>query len=145
MDNQLTIFEQKPIRRVEFEGVIYFSIVDIIEILTESTAPSKYWDAVKRREPQLSTICRKMKLLSLDGRKRPSDCADTEGVLRIVMSIPSPKAEPLRMWLAEQGKRTIEETENPELMTERQIAIYKAKELADCNNPATIFSTSSPT
>ena len=51
MDNQLTIFEQKPIRRVEFEGVIYFSIVDIIEILTESTAPSKYWDAMKRREP----------------------------------------------------------------------------------------------
>jgi DNA-damage-inducible protein D len=83
MDNQLTIFEQKPIRRVELEGVIYFSIVDIIEILTESTAPSKYWDAVKRREPQLSTICRKLKILSLDGKKRPSDCANTDSCIAV--------------------------------------------------------------
>jgi hypothetical protein len=74
MNNQLEVFDNKPIRRMEQDGEMYFSIVDIIEILTESTAPSKYWDAVKRREPQLSTICRKLKLLSLDGKKRPSDC-----------------------------------------------------------------------
>jgi DNA-damage-inducible protein D len=131
MENELVIFEKKNIRRVELDGVMYFSIVDIIEILTESTAPSKYWDAVKRREPQLSTICRKLKLLSLDGRKRPSDCADTEGVLRIVMAVPSPKAEPLKLWLAQMGKQAIEEAENPELLTERQAELYRAKGYSD--------------
>ncbi len=127
MENELALFEQKPIRRAELDGIVYFSIVDIVEVLTGSAAPSKYWDAVKRREPQLSTICRKMKLLSLDGRKRPSDCADTEGVLRIVMSIPSPKAEPLKLWLANVGTQAIIETENPELGFERMTELYRAK------------------
>jgi DNA-damage-inducible protein D len=127
MENQLAIFEQKPIRRVELDGVVYFSIIDIIEVLTGSTAPSKYWDAVKRREPQLSTICRKLKLLSLDGRKRPSDCADTEGVFRILMSVPSPKAEPFKLWLAQVGTQAIVEAENPELGFERLTEIYTAK------------------
>jgi DNA-damage-inducible protein D len=131
MENELSIFEQKHIRRVEFEGIVYFSLVDIIEILTESTAPSKYWDAVKRREPQLSTICRKLKIRSLDGKKRASDCADTEGVLRIIMSIPSPKAEPLKLWLASIGTQSIIETENPELGIERMAALYKAKGYTD--------------
>jgi DNA-damage-inducible protein D len=127
MENELALFEQKPIRRAELDGIIYFSIVDIIEVLTGSTAPSKYWDAVKRREPHLSTICRKLKLLSLDGRKRPSDCADTEGVFRILMSVPSPKAEPFKMWLAQVGKQAIVEAENPELGFERLTEIYTAK------------------
>jgi DNA-damage-inducible protein D len=127
MENELAIFEQKPIRRAELDGIIYFSIVDIIEVLTGSTAPSKYWDAVKRREPHLSTICRKMKLLSLDGRKRPSDCADTEGVFRILMSVPSPKAEPFKLWLAQVGKQAIVEAENPELGFERLTEIYTAR------------------
>jgi DNA-damage-inducible protein D len=127
MENELAIFEQKPIRRAELDGITYFSIVDIIEVLTGSTAPSKYWDAVKRREPHLSTICRKMKLLSLDGRKRPSDCADTEGVFRILMSVPSPKAEPFKLWLAQVGKQAIVEAENPELGFERLTEIYTAK------------------
>lgn len=127
MENELALFEQKPIRRAELDGIIYFSIVDIIEVLTGSTAPSKYWDAVKRREPHLSTICRKMKLLSLDGRKRPSDCADTEGVFRILMSVPSPKAEPFKLWLAQLGKQAIIEAENPELGFERLTEIYTAK------------------
>lgn len=131
MDNQLEIFDNKPIRRMEHDGEMYFSIVDIIEILTGSTAPSKYWDAVKRREPQLSTICRKLKLLSLDGKKRPSDCANTEGVLRIIMSIPSPKAEPLKLWLAQTGKQALDETENPELGFERMTELYKAKGRTD--------------
>jgi DNA-damage-inducible protein D len=127
MDNQLAVFEQKPIRQIEYEGDMWFSIVDIIEILTESKAPSKYWDAVKRREPQLSTICRKLKILSLDGKKRPSDCANTEGVLRLIMSVPSPKAEPLKLWLAQTGKQALVETENPELGFERMTEYYKAK------------------
>jgi DNA-damage-inducible protein D len=131
MENQLEIFDNRPIRREELDGVVYFSIVDIIEVLTGSTAPSKYWDAVKRREPQLSTICRKLKLLSLDGKKRPSDCADTEGVLRIIMSIPSPKAEPLKLWLAQTGTQAIVETEDPELGFERMTELYKAKGRTD--------------
>jgi DNA-damage-inducible protein D len=68
-----------------------------------------------------------LKILSLDGKKRPSDCADTEGVLRIVMSIPSPKVEPLKLWLAQTGKQAIVETENPELGFERMTELYKAK------------------
>ena len=86
---------------------------------------------MKKRDDQLSPICLKLKLTGLDGRARPSDCANTEGVLRIVMSVPSPKAEPLRMWLAQVGKERIEETESPELSFERAKAVYKAKGYPD--------------
>jgi prophage antirepressor-like protein len=127
MNNNLTTFEGKDLRKIWHNDEWYYSIVDVIEVLTESIAPSKYWDAVKRREPQLSTICRKLKFLAPDGKMRPTDCANTEGVFRIIMSVPSPKVEPLKLWLAEQGKRTIDETNDPELMTERQAEIYRAK------------------
>jgi DNA-damage-inducible protein D len=114
-------------RRAFFSGKWFFSVVDVIGVLTESQNHQTYWYVLKKREPQLLTVCKKLKLIGLDGRLRPSDCANTEGVLRIVMSVPSPKAEPLKLWLAEQGKRAIDEAENPELLTERQIALYKAK------------------
>jgi DNA-damage-inducible protein D len=113
------------------EGEYYFSVVDVIGVLTESIEPRNYWATLKKREPQLLTVCQQLKMQATDGRQRMTDCSNTEGVLRIVMSVPSPKAEPLKMWLAEQGRRTIQETENPELMTERQIALYKAKGYSD--------------
>ena len=131
MENQLTVFEQKPIRHIEHEGETYFSIVDIIEILTDSPTPKRYWADLKRRSEKESgqgyVFCVPLKLAAADGRKRLTDCANTEGVLRIVMSVPSPKAEPLKLWLAQVGKQTIDETENPELAFERMIANYKAK------------------
>jgi DNA-damage-inducible protein D len=127
MENQLTVFENKAIRSIEHEGKIYFSVVDIIEILTDSPKASNYWNMLKKREDQLSTICVKLKLKGQDGKNYPSDCADTEGVLRIVMSVPSPKAEPLKMWLAQTGKQAIDEAQNPELLTERQAELYRAK------------------
>lgn len=104
MENQLAVFEQKEIRRVEHEGEMYFSIIDIIEVLTDSTNPRKYWSVLKVREPQLATICSQLKLKSADGKNYKTDCANTEGVFRILMSVPSPKAEPFKLWLAQVGK-----------------------------------------
>jgi DNA-damage-inducible protein D len=124
-------FDGKGIRKEWHKEQWYFSVVDVIEVLTESTKPSTYWGMLKKREPHLFTICEKVKLRGLDGKNYPSDCANTEGVLRVVMSVPSPKAEPLKLWLAEQGKRTLDETNDPELMTERQAEIYKAKGYPD--------------
>lgn len=95
--------------------------------LTDSTKPRVYWGVLKNREPQLFTICKQLKLKSADGKNYKTDCANTEGVLRIVMSIPSPKAEPLKLWLASTGKQAMDEAENPELLTERQAEIYRAK------------------
>lgn len=126
-EKDLIPFEGKPIRKIWHNEAWYFSVVDIIEVLTESPKPSNYWNMLKKREDQLSTICVKLKMKGLDGKNYPSDCANTEGVLRIVMSVPSPKAEPLKLWLAQVGKERIEETENPELSFERMSEIYKAK------------------
>ncbi len=129
MENQTTPmpFEGKEIRKIWHDAQWYFSVVDVIEVLAESTAPSKYWNALKRREPQVSTICRKLKMLAPDNKMRPTDCANTEGVLRIVMSVPSPKAEPLKQWLAQVGTERILETENPEISIDRLTEIYRAK------------------
>ncbi len=127
MEQALSPFEGNKIRKVWHEEAWYFSIVDIIGLLTESPNHQTYWYVLKKREPQLLTICKKLKLVGQDGRSRPSDCANTEGVLRIVMSVPSPKAEPLKLWLAQVGTERIQETENPELLTERQAEIYRAK------------------
>jgi DNA-damage-inducible protein D len=131
MANELINFEHTPIRKTLHGEEWYFSVIDIIAALIESTNHQTYWYVLKKREPQLLTICKKFKFLAPDGKMRPTDCANTEGVFRIIMSIPSPKAEPLKMWLAEQGKRTIDEAENPELLTQRQIELYKAKGYPD--------------
>ena len=136
-DNELTSFVQvdsfgegNEIRKVWHEEQWYFSIVDVIGILTDSPEPRKYWGKVKKKlkeESELSPIWRQLKLEASDGKRYATDCANTEGVLRIVMSIPSPKAEPLKLWLAAQGKRAIDETENPELSFDRMTEIYRAK------------------
>jgi DNA-damage-inducible protein D len=135
MENALITFEGKNFRKIWHNEEWYFSVVDIIEFLTESSQPSRYWADLKKRSEKESNqsfaFCERLKLLRPDGKTYPTDCANTEGVLRIVMSVPSPKAEPLKLWLAEQGKRTIDETENPELLTERQAELYKAKGYPD--------------
>jgi DNA-damage-inducible protein D len=130
-DSNLISLDGERIRKAWHNDQWFFSIVDVIDVLVESKSPRIYWGKLKEREPQLLTICQQLKLKASDGRQRLTDCANTEGVLRIVMSVPSPKAEPLKMWLAEQGKRTIDETENPELLTQRQAELYKAKGYSD--------------
>ena len=128
MDNQdLIPFEGKEVRKVLHNGEWYFSVIDIIGFLTDSDAPSQYWHNMKKRDDQLSPICLKLKLMGQDGRARPSDCANTEGVFRIMMSVPSPKAEPFKLWLAQVGKEHIEEIENPELGFDRLKSLYEAK------------------
>ncbi len=131
MDNELTPFEGKGIRKVWHDEQWFFSVVDVIEVLTDSASPSKYWNNIKIKENQLSLILRKFKFLAPDGKMRSTDCANTEGIFRILMSVPSPKVEPLKLWLAEQGKRAIDEANDPELLTERQAELYRAKGYPD--------------
>jgi DNA-damage-inducible protein D len=127
MDNQLAVFENSPIRRIEHEGEMYFSIIDIIEILTDSTNPSVYWSALKKREIESFTFCKRFNFPRANGKMYPTDCAHTEGVFRILMSVPSPKAEPFKLWLANLGKQALDEAQDPELLTERQAELYRAK------------------
>ena len=136
MDNQLTIFEQKPIRKTEHNGEMYFSIVDIIEILTDSPSPKTYWAKLKKKptEESGSEVFPNLELLKMvasDGKKYKTDAVNTRGVLRILMSVSSPKAEPFKVWLAEVGNQTLIETENPELGIERFAELYKAKGYSD--------------
>jgi DNA-damage-inducible protein D len=132
--NKLTLFEGINIRKVWYNEQWYFVMNDIIEILADTGNPRQYWSKVKKKineETQLQPIWLQLKIMASDGKNRLMDCANTEGVLRIIMSVPSPKAEPLKLWLAEQGKRSIEEAENPELGFERLKEIYKAKGRSD--------------
>ena len=126
-EKALIPFEGKEIRKIWHNDEWYFSVIDAIEILTDSPIPRNYWTILKKREPQLHTNCMQLKLTATDGKQRLTDCANTEGLLRIVMSVPSPKAEPLKLWLAQVGAERIQETENPELLSERQAEIYRAK------------------
>ncbi len=130
MDNQLTPFENKAIRRVWQDEQWYFAIIDIISVLAETDNPRQYWTKVKKgllSESQLQPFWLQLKVTAIDGKNYKTDCTNTEGILRIVMSVPSPKAEPLKLWLAEQGKRTIDEFNDPELLTERQAEYYILK------------------
>lgn len=130
-EHHLIPFQDKPIRKVWHNNEWYFSVIDIIDALTDSKDPRGYWKVLKGREPQLVSICYQLKMAATDGRQRLTDCANTEGVFRVIMSVPSPKAEPLKMWLAQVGKERIEETENPELSFERMTEIYRAKGRSD--------------
>ena len=130
MENHL-IPEGKDIRKVWHDEQWYFSVVDVIEVLTDSSNPSVYWSALKKRENESFTFCKRLNLVRANGKNYPSDCANTEGILRIVMSVPSPKAEPLKRRLAQVGAERIQETENPELGFERMAELYKAKGYSD--------------
>lgn len=132
MNNKLALFEEKEIRRAWEEGKWYFSVVDVVFALTDSKDPRDYWYRLKQRvseeeKIELSTICRRLKLVAADGKHRLTDCADTEGILRIIQSIPSPKAEPFKRWLAKVGSERIEEIQNPELAMDRMKELYEKK------------------
>lgn len=132
MKKTLVIFESRKIRRVWHEDVWFFSVVDVIAALTDSAKPSVYWSAMKARvkneeEIQLSTICKQLKVEASDGKKYETDCANTEGIFRIIQSIPSPKAEPFKRWLAKVGYERVQEIENPELAQERMKELYEQK------------------
>lgn len=132
LDHKLALFEAKEIRKIWIDNKWYFSVVDVIFALTDSSKPRDYWYRLKQRaneeeQLQLSTICRQLKLESSDGKKYNTDCSDTERILRIVQSIPSPKAEPFKRWLAKVGNERIEEINNPELAMDRMKEIYEKK------------------
>jgi DNA-damage-inducible protein D len=131
--SNVKLFESKHIRSVwsDKEQKWLFSVIDVVGALTDSPDPKDYWYRIKKREKisgiELSTICRQLKLEAPDGKKRATDCADAEGLLRIIQSIPSPKAEPFKIWLARVGYERLEEIENPELSMERMQALYEKK------------------
>ena len=126
-NQEVIAFQNKTIRRIEHNGEWFFSVVDVMGILTESNKPSQYWHNMKKRDDQLSPICLKLKLAGVDGKSYPSDCSNRAGILRILMSVPSPKAEPFKLWLAQVGEERIAEIENPELGIERIRELYRAK------------------
>ncbi len=129
---KLVVFNNINIRRIWLENEWYFSVVDIIEVLTESLDAKDYWYRLKKREferskIELSTYCRQLKLESSDGKKYKTDCVNTKNAFRLIQSIPSKKAEPFKMWLAQVGKERIDEIENPELAQEKMKTLYEKK------------------
>lgn len=129
---KIAVFRGRQIRKVLYQNEWYFSVVDVIGTLTESDNPRDYWYKMKTRvkneeAAELSTKCRQLKLQSADGKYYETDCADTETLFRIIQSIPSPKAEPFKLWLAKVGYERVREIEDPELATKRTRALYKAK------------------
>lgn len=131
MTNKIQLFEEKKIRSHwdEEEEKWYFSIVDVIAILTESSNPRKYWSVLKTRlkkeGSELATNCSQLKMKSADGKYYKTDVADTEQLFRIIQSIPSPKAEPFKLWLAEVAKQRIDQLQDPELSIEQAMIDYK--------------------
>lgn len=133
-ENSIKLFESKKIR-VHWDNESekwYFSVIDIIETLTQSKNPRRYWSDLKRKLTkegfsQLYEIIVQLKLKASDGKMYTTDCSDTEGLLRIIQSIPSPKAEPFKVWLAKVGYERIEETEDPELAFDRAMETYLKK------------------
>ncbi|HAR99707.1 MAG: hypothetical protein US57_C0003G0013 [Candidatus Moranbacteria bacterium GW2011_GWC2_37_73] len=129
-ESHIAIFKGKTIRKIIFQKEWWFSVVDIIQVITDSPTPRQYWGKVKQREftdLQLSPIWVQLKLEASDGKKYETDCANTEGMLRIIQSIPSPRVEPLKRWLAKVGYERIQEVENPELASKRTRLLYKLK------------------
>lgn len=129
----LKLYEDSRIRALwnEDEEEWYFSVVDVVAVLTESRDGRKYWNKLKQRlkeeGSQTVTYCHQLKMKATDGKMRTTDCATTQGVLRIIQSIPSPKAEPFKLWLAQVGADRIEETVDPELGIDRALETYLKK------------------
>ena len=126
----LIVFEHKNIRRVWFNDEWYYSVVDIVHVLTDSPTPRQYWGKIKERgfiQLELSPIWVQLKIPAEDGKLRFTDCVTTKNAFRLIRSIPSKKAEPFKMWLAQVGKERIEEIENPELAQDRVKEYYELK------------------
>lgn len=133
---KIAIFKGKKIRKSLYNNEWWFSVIDVVSALSESTNPRDYWFKMKVRvkeedgfEP--STVCRQLKLPAEDGKRRLTDCANTEGLFRIIQSIPSHKAEPFKRWLAKVGYERVQEIEDPELAQKRARALYKTKGYPD--------------
>ena len=132
-NNQLQLFENKEIRTAwdEEREEWCFSVVDVVAVLTDSPNPQTYWRVMKKRLKdegnETDTKCNALKMTAADGKKRLTDVATTEQLLRIIQSIPSPKAEPFKLWLAEVGRERIEETIDPELIIDRALETYLKK------------------
>ena len=122
--NRLVVFQDKKIRRIWHNEEWYFSVTDVVEVLTDSNNPRNYWSMLKKRELdagiELSTNCVQLKLPSSNGKSYSTDCANTKSLFRIIQSIPSKQAEPFKQWLAQIGYERIEEIENPELGQDRK-------------------------
>ena len=132
-DNSIIIFKQKKIRRVwdDEKELWYFSVIDVIAVLTESSIPKRYWSDLKiKLEKEGSEVYEnivRFKIVAEDGKNRETDMADTETLFRLIQSIPSPKAEPFKLWLARVGYERVEETEDPELSINRAMETYLKK------------------
>lgn len=129
---KIALFRGKKIRKTLHQHEWWFSVVDVVEALTDSVNARDYWYKMKIRVQgedgaELSTFCRQLKLTAPDGKERETDCANTEGVFRIIQSIPSPKAEPFKRWLAKVGYERIQEIEDPEIGMKRTRMLYRAK------------------
>ena len=131
--DEIKLYENKEIRSVwdEEKEEWYFSVVDIVGVLTESVSPAAYWRKLKQRlkeeGTQTVTKCHSLKMKATDGKMRLTDVADMQGIFRIIQSIPSPKAEPFKLWLAEVGKERIDEIIDPELTIDRALETYLKK------------------
>ncbi len=129
---KIAVFKGKEVRKAIHNNEWWFSVIDIIEVLTDTDRPRKYWSDLKSKIKkegyvEVSDKIGQLKLKSPDGKSRETDCANTETIFRIIQSVPSPKAEPFKRWLAKVGYERIEEIEDPELAMKRMRAIYKAK------------------
>lgn len=135
MTTKIAVFKGKEVRKTIHNDEWWFSIVDICAVLTDSADSGAYWRKLKQRlkkeGSEVVTICHGLKLKAPDGKMRKTDCANTEGVFRVIQSIPSPKAEPFKRWLAKVGYERVKEIEDPELATKRTRAIYKSKGYSD--------------
>ena len=129
--SEIALFEQKEIRRVWQDEKWYFSVVDVVSVLTDSIDGRKYWNKLKQRLKdegnETVTNCHQFKMPAADGKMRLTDCADTEQLLRIIQSIPSPKAEPFKRWLAAIGAERIREIADPEIAALRAQDLYRKK------------------
>jgi len=132
---RIAVFRKKEIRKVILNNEWWFSVVDVCGALTDSADAGAYWRKLKQRlteeGSEVVTFCHGLKLEAPDGKMRETDCANTEGLFRIIQSIPSPKAEPFKRWLARVGYERVQEIEDPELATKRTRALYKAKGYSD--------------
>src|SRR3989338_1112327 len=134
-DKALVVFQGKKIRRAWFNDEWWFSVVDIIGALTKTDRARKYWSDLKTKLQdegfEVSEKIGQLKLVAEDGKLRPTDCANTKNMFRIIQSIPSPKAEPFKQWLAQVGYDRVQEIENPELAQQRMREIYNVKGYSD--------------
>lgn len=135
METKIAIFKGKKIRKIIHNNEWWFSITDVVEALTDSSDPKQYVKKMRQRDPELNsywgTVCTPLEILAPDGKMRDTNCANTEGIFRIVQSISSPKAEPFKRWLAKIGYERVKEIEDPELATKRTRTLYKAKGYSD--------------